>query len=284
MKMNRTLLILFTFFSLVSCNMKQPTKGREAILEVEGKFLYKDEIDKLIPLNTSATDSATIADKYIKNWVIDVLVYENARRNISDYYQIDQLVDEYRKSLIIHEFEEALIAERISTNIPETTIRGFYDSYKEQIKLEENIIKGILLIVPIDAPEIDKIKSWVKKADKESLEEIEKYSLRNAISYDYFMESWTSFSEISKKAPFDVSDTQKFLRENRYSEVADSSRNYLLHIREVALEGEISPYEFSKDIITTILINKKKSDFVNNFENTLYNDALKNKEITFFNK
>ena len=278
-------LLFFILLSvIVSCSEKKSDNGRTPILEVEGKFLYKDETDKIIPPNSTGIDSADIADRYIKKWATEVLMYENAKRNIDNLDEINKLADEYRQSLIIHAYEQALVAERLDPKISEKEAKNFYEEFKTHLTLEDNLIKGMLLIVPVGAPQMEAVKEWVRKGDNKSLEKIEKYSLQNAISYDYFMNKWTPFTEITKKAPFVTENTSGFVLNTRFAEVSDSINSYLLHISKAIAAGDTEPYDYAKERITTTLLNRKKSDFIITFEKNVYNDALKKGNIKFYKK
>ena len=278
----------FFFFILTisafACSDKGGDVKRTPVLEVEGKFLYQDEIDQIIPATASLIDSADIAERYIKKWVTDVLVYENAKRNINKLNDIEKRVEEYRKSLIINEYEQALIKERLSGVVTEDEMKKFYETYKSQLISQENLIKGLLLIVPKNAPQIDKVREWVRLSNTKSLENIEKYSLKNAISYDYFMNNWTSFGEILKKAPFRIEDSGVFVRSASFAETSDSTKMYLLRIVSSIPTGQTEPYDLAKKKISSILLNKKKSDFIIQFENDIYKDAKEEGSINYFKK
>lgn len=278
----------FFFFiltiSALACSDKGGDIKRTPVLEVEGKFLYQDEIDQIIPATASLIDSADIAERYIKKWVTDVLVYENAKRNINKLNDIEKRVEEYRKSLIINEYEQALIKERLSGVVTEDEMKKFYETYKSQLISQENLIKGLLLIVPKNAPQIDKVREWVRLSNTKSLENIEKYSLKNAISYDYFMNNWTSFGEILKKAPFRIEDSGVFVRSTSFAETSDSTKMYILRIVSSIPTGQTEPYDLAKKKISSILLNKKKSDFIIQFENDIYKDAKEEGSINYFKK
>ena len=278
----------FFFFiltiSALACSDKGGDIKRTPVLEVEGKFLYQDEIDQIIPATASLIDSADIAERYIKKLVTDVLVYENAKRNINKLNDIEKRVEEYRKSLIINEYEQALIKERLSGVVTEDEMKKFYETYKSQLISQENLIKGLLLIVPKNAPQIDKVREWVRLSNTKSLENIEKYSLKNAISYDYFMNNWTSFGEILKKAPFRIEDSGVFVRSTSFAETSDSTKMYLLRIVSSIPTGQTEPYDLAKKKISSILLNKKKSDFIIQFENDIYKDAKEEGSINYFKK
>lgn len=278
------ILLFLIGLTFLSCDRKMPDQTRVPLLEVEGRFLYLDQIQDIIPPNVKASDSAEIADSYIRKWTTDVLLYETARRNISDNAEIERLLEDYKKSLIIHQYQQRLIRQRLSDKPSEEELKSFYDKYGSQFVLKENLLEGILLVVPKDAPMLDKVRSWVQSGNSKSLEQIEKYSIRNALSYDYFADRWVPFNEILKKMPIQLENPSAFLSSYKYYEVSDSLKIYMLSIESVKKTGEREPYETAKDKIANIILNQRKSEFIFNFENELYKDAVKNGTVTFFNK
>ena len=279
-----TFILLLTATVATSCVKKAPEVEREPLLEVEGKFLYDDQVQQVIPPNVNKKDSTEIADSYIRKWVTDVLMYENAKRNITNQKEIDDMVEDYRKSLTIHQYQQKMIVQRLPAAPAEEELKAFYDEYSNQLVLSENVIKGLLLIVPKSAPKLNNVKSWVQSGNTKSLESIEKYSLQNAISYDYFGDRWITFSEILKKMPIQLEDPANFVSSRKFYETTDSTQHYYLRIESYKTIGQTEPYDMAKDRISNILLNKNKADFISQFEKDLYNDAVKTDEVTFFNK
>jgi len=279
-----TFILILVLPFVVSCKKNTPEAAREPILEVEGKFLYEDDIEKIIPPNVDKKDSTEIADSYIRKWVTDVLMYENAKRNVTNQKEIDEMVEDYRKSLTIHQYQQKMIVQRLPAAPAEEDIKAFYDQYSDQLLLNENVIQGLLLIVPEKAPKLSNVRGWVQSGNTKSLESIEKYSLQNAISYDYFGDRWVSFTEILKKVPIQVEDPAEFVSSRRFIETSDSAQHYFLRIESFRKTGQVEPYEMAKNRISNILLNKQKADFISQFESELYNDAVKNEDVTFFKK
>jgi len=277
-------IISLTLIVISSCVHKTPEAARKPLLEVEGKFLYVDEVQQIIPPNVNVTDSTEIAHSYIRKWVTDVLMYENAKRNVTNLNEIDELVESYRKSLTIHQYQQKMIEQRLPKEPSEVDLKAFYTQYSAQLILKENIIKGLLLIIPQKAPKMSNVRSWVQSGNTKSLESIEKYSLQNAISYDYFGNKWLPLSEILKRIPLKIEDPSRFLSSNRFVETQDSTQHYFLRIESFKLSGQVEPYEMAKDRISNILLNKQKADFITKFENEIYNDAVSNETVTFFKK
>ncbi len=283
-KLSALYILVFSLSLFTSCKHAKPDETRKPLLEVEGKFLYEDDIQHVIPPNVNKKDSAEIADSYIRKWVTDVLMYENAKRNITNQDEIDELVENYRRSLTIHQYQQKMIEQRVPKEATDEEMKAFYDQYSNELILDESIIKGLLLIVPQNAPRMSSVRSWVQSGNTKSLESIDKYSLQNAISYDYFGDKWVSFSEILKRMPLQIQDPSTFLANNHFVEISDSTQHYFLRIEDHKNSGQVEPYDMAKDKIANILLNKRKTDFITDFEKELYKDAVDNETVTFFKK
>lgn len=282
MKINRLLIFVFVVFVSASCTRNTADTKRTPLLEVEGKFLYLDQVQDIIPPNVNKKDSSEIAESFIRKWVTDVLLYENAKRNVTNKAEIDKLLEEYRKSLTIQQYQQKLIEQRLPKEPSEDEMKAFYDQYSEQFVLNENLIKGMLLIVPSKAAKLANVRSWVQSGNTKALENIEKYSIQNAISYDYFGNKWTPFTEILRKMPLQIEDPAAFVASHRFYEVSDSTRNYFLRIEDYKRTGDTEPFEIAKIKISNLILNKLKAEFITNFENELYKDAVDNEMITYF--
>jgi hypothetical protein len=236
----------------------------------------------MIPRGISSADSFLMAENYIKKWAKDVLVYEVALHNLEDEKaEIDHLVEEYRYSLTRYRYQEKLIKERLSVNIRESDKISYYEENQKKFILDKGLIKGLFLKIPANAPGLSDVKTWYKSSSKESLEKIEKYSIQNAHIYDYFYDRWVDFDEIMDNIPLRVPHTNTFLKTNKSVEVSDSSYCYLLNIQEYLLSGSIAPYDYAEPQIIEMLINQKKIDFLNHFEEELYNNAIKGGDLIF---
>lgn len=284
--MVRVYFILLTLsVSLFACKKAIQTDEPDALVKVNDRILTRNEVESLIPKGTTSADSLLLAESYIKKWVKDELVLKIAQRNLgSDKETIDKLVDAYRRSLLRYRYQEKLIQEKLSDEIQESDVLTYYDTNKEKFVLDKNLIKGLFLKVPADAPNLSEVKTWYKSGNVASLEKIEKYSIQNAAIYEYFFDKWVDFDEIRNNIPNQISNPESFLRTNKTLEVTDSSFCYFLNIRQVLLKGQVEPFEYAEPRIREILINQRKLDFIKEFEEELYNDALDGGDVIFYSK
>lgn len=274
------LFIAFVFL-LTACNNRQSIEG-DALVEVNGQMLYETELKRFIPTGISSADSLLFAENYIKKWVKDKLIYDVALKNLDDLHEVESLVEAYKQSLIRQRYQERLVTERLSSNIRESDKLIFFEENQERFRLNNAIIKGLFLKIPVEAPGLDEVKKWYKSNSTESLEKIEKYCIQNANIYEYFYDRWIDFDEVSDNIPVPITNENTFLKANKFVEVTDSMFCYLLNIQEYIPAGSVAPYDYAESRIVEMLINQKRKDFVEKIENELYTDAVRRGYVKFF--
>jgi len=275
--------ILLLFSACNSSGKKADVeKSKQPIVSVYDRILYKADLDNAISEGIASTDSAKSADAYIKMWINDELIYEKAKQNVTDQDRINQLVEDYRQSLMVFTYLEQLLKEELSGKISDAEMKNYYDNNPEDFKLESSLIKGLFLKIPQSAPELNNLRQWYKLNTEAAKENIEKASIQNTVIYDYFYDRWTSIDDVISNMPIPIDDKNQFVRANKNFEAQDSSYVYLLHIEEFALAGTVAPFVYSKSQITDILINKNREGFLKQFEEDLYNKAIKDEEIKFY--
>ena len=281
-----SLFFFFVFFIwLCSCKRVEINEMKDIVASVGEETLGRSDVTRLIPKGISSSDSLLMAESIIKKWVKDCLVFDVALRNLgSEKEEVDKLVEEYRRSLIRYRYQERLVEEKLQADIRESDKLSYYEENQDKFVLDKGLIKGLFLKIPIDAPGLSDVKKWYKSIDVVSLEKIEKYSVQNAMIYDYFYDKWVDFDEVMENIPLQVSDPNAFLKANKVVEVSDSSYCYLLNIKEYLPVGDVAPYDYAGARIMEMLVNQRKVEFLRDFENELYNDAIRNGNVKFYSE
>lgn len=270
------------FLPLISCTDKAPRSKGDALVSVGQHTLTAFEVKKLIPKTLSSQDSLMMAESYVKKWVKNALIYDLANKHLeNEKEEIDRLVDAYRQSLMSHKYEEKLVEERLSAEISDKEISDYYEANKESFLLEEDIVKGLFLKVPSDAPGLSDLKKWCNSGGDELIEKIEKYSLQNAVIYDYFYDRWMSGEEIAENMPVKKSEFNRMLKTDKLIDVSDSAYCYLLKVKEVEFKGNRAPFDYASAQIKEILLSQRKSEFLRSFEEEIYNEAIRKGNVKF---
>jgi len=281
--MRHTLVFFLIIGTLSGCKPKM-TEDADVLVSIDKYSLTRHEVEQIIPTGTSHADSLLLAESFVRKWVKDILIYEVAERNIGNKDgEINHLVEEYRRSLLRHRYQKYLIESRLSAEINEQDKMNYYETNQEKFLLDKNLIKGLFLKVPTDAPGLDKIRKQYRSRDPEALEAIEKFSMQQAVMYDYFYDQWIDFDEILDKMPVHISNATQYLKAHNTIEAQDSLYCYLLNIDEYLLTGNVTPYEYANQQIQELIVNKKKVSFLKNFEEELYTDAVRKEKVIFNN-
>lgn len=285
-KIHICILIIFGISVLYSCGGGVADADREKfpVVTLKDKTLYKADLDAVLPVGLSPEDSTVAAKAYIEMWINDRLMYDKAQQNVVNKNDIEELVDNYRKSLITNSYQEQLLRERFSGSESESQLKAYYEQHKSQIKLEENIIKGLYLKIPIDSKQLSNFQKWYKQTTDAAIENIEKNTLQNAVAYEYFYDKWVNFSDVMENIPTLITNEQQFLQTNRNIEVRDSSFVYLLNIKEYKLTGSEAPYDYIKGQLSEIFLEQRKADYLKQVRKDLYDKAISAEEIKFYNE
>lgn len=259
-------------------------RGKTPLVQIGKKFLYQEDLFPAIPSGVSAEDSTEIAGKLIRNWVDDVLLLDKAEGNIPDNDRIDKLVASYRNNLIVHTYLEQIINQEVGESISDSEVEEYYNKNKNGFLADKPYVKGLYLKVPLNANGISKVRKWYKQNSDVALDNIEKYSLKNAVDYMYFYDTWKSLDELLMKCPLSKDSEKEALLKDRSVEVKDTAFCYFIYLDKVVNKGEILPLEYASGEIKEMLINTKRVDFISRMKDDLYNNAIDNNEIKYLNR
>ncbi|MDR0768662.1 MAG: peptidyl-prolyl cis-trans isomerase, partial [Dysgonamonadaceae bacterium] len=263
---------------------KQEENNGTPVAKAGDRLLTKQILEENIPAGLSPNDSIIETEHFIRTWITDVLMYDIAEKNTGDKEDINRMVENYRKSLVIYQYQEQLINEKVIKQIREEDLYNYYTENKEKFKLDRYIVKGVFLKVPVGAPDIKKIReSYKSVSSAASREKLEKYSVRNAVIFDHFLNTWVSFDELKSNWPEEGKQSLVLKRGENYFERQDTSFYYFLNVSEFLPPGEFAPFEYAMPIVREMLVNRLKIDFLKKTEKDIYQRALNRGEIKFYN-
>ena len=228
-------------------------------------------------MGMSSEDSARVAEQYIRQWAQDILLYDNA--TVRNNAQIEAMVNDYRTTLYVRAYEERLVEKRMPKQIADSTIQALYEQMPDRFKLDESIMRGILVIVPIDAPKKDKLRTWL---GKQEMDAIEKYVYQNASGYDLFTDRWMTTTEMMGRIPMERAELENRLKTKNLIEFSDSEKTYLLQITEKHMRGEAMPMEYARPEIEKMVLYGRQAEFLRSERERMYKEAIQSKTLKFF--
>ena len=264
-------------FLPVSCKWSSSTvyeRGKTPLVELNGDVLYEEDLLQVLPLGITGQDSVEFSEKYIRNWIEDVMFYQNAERNIPDTRDIDRLVSNYRRSLIEHEYQRRLLEQKFSAEITDEEIENFYNDNSGMFLLNESLVKGLFLKIPAKAPDLQRIRAIYTQTDDESFEEIEKYCIRNSARCEFFYDNWRNLAEIEVLMPQHDIPLEDLLEKQESLEMKDEDNIDLLNVSEYLRKGGIEPLEYACGKVRMLLINNNEVSYMKKIREELYQSAV----------
>ena len=87
-------------------------------------------MDGMLPSGISAEDSTLIIEKFVKNWVRETAMLHEAEQNIPKGLDINQLVENYRASLVKHNYENIVVERLLDSVVTKAELESFYEKTK----------------------------------------------------------------------------------------------------------------------------------------------------------
>ena len=269
-------LLCVVTIAMTSCAAFTKKQQAGAVVEVNGHYLYRSTLDALT-VGLSSEDSLRVAQQYITQWAKDALLFDKAKSHTTP--EMEELVEDYRRTLYMHAYEEYLVDRKMSKTISDSMALQIYAQMPDRFVLNESIVKGLMVVVPNDAPTIAKLRKWL---EKESLDNIEKYAYQNANGYELFTDRWLTTTDIMTHMPIERADLETKLKSNNQIEITDSLKTYLLQVNEKHLRGEQMPLEYARPQIEKIVLSARQVEFLQKERERLYNEAIQSGRIKFY--
>lgn len=282
----KTVLLVVSLIPLLLKTCLSPDKAadRVQLAEVGGESIYLDEVMQEMPDGLTNQDSANYVQEYLNGRINDILVYQMAVKNIPQTKEMERMVENYRRSLMRYEYQQRVLNEQFKAEVNEEELKHYYESHKSRFTADRDLVKGIFLKVPLNAPNMDGLKKWLSDPDTRNLQQIERYSVQYASVFNYFMEQWTPLTEIVGNVPELFAKGSALTKESRTVEVTDEAFTYLLYVSEGVAKGETAPFEYARPLVANVMLNARKTAFIKQFESDLKKKAADEGRLTLYTK
>jgi len=268
---------LIYFFLVISISCNRQDNQINAVARVYNNYLYQEDLLGKIPENLSKEDSILYRNNIIKTWATEQLLLQKAKINIEDSNnEIKNLVDTYKKELLIDKYKRAVLQQELDTVLTEFDIDEYYNSNKNIYKLNEDLIQLKYIHFHkdlIDKKEIIKLFRSNKNDDVIILEERE----LEFYSFNFNDSIWVSVKSVEKKLPFLKKENK--LKNNHFIQKEDSLGVYLVAVKKIRLRNDVAPKSYVIPTITQMILHKRKLELMRKIEQTLISDAINKKQF-----
>ena len=280
-KFSQFVILATLLASFTSCDKFNSANKNRLIARAENHYLYLSDIQKKFNGFDSKEDSMIKVQSFINNWARKKIMFEKSLVNLPEAQlsDLNLLVDDYKSNLFTTTYKESVIKSIIDTIIDPNAIITFYVNNKSNFKLKEPLYRIKYLSFPLDNVDGRQIIKSFKRFEERDIEFLDSLSFQFS---NYFMADsiWMKKREIYGKVNLVKADNQEiYLKKTKYYEVKDTLELYLFQLVERLDRNEIAPLSHIESTIKNIVLNRRKIEFLRNFDNEILQDAIKTKKF-----
>lgn len=278
-----TILSFIGLFLLISCDKLKNKQGEHPLAKVYDTYLYPSELEGKIPNGISSEDSVRIARRLIEEWTRERVILKRAEQYLSlEQKNVDKQIEEYRLSLLTFKYKQILLAQNLDTVITDEEMQKYYEGNSSNYILDADVVRVTFVKVPLISPQLNEVRRWYRSNNVEDLDLLEKYCSNYAERYIIKGDKWFKFTELIEGLPLKVDNPGRFLNYTTNIDINDSVFNYFIHIYERIPESQVSPIELVKNNIRSVILNKRKMEFIQDLENSIYKDGLSRNQVEIY--
>ncbi len=246
-------------------------------------YLYESDLDNIVPEGTSPTDSLSIAQNFINNWIKNQLILYKAEKNLSNEQKdFSKLIQDYRNSLVIYEYETQLINQKLDTLVRDSEIEAYYNENQSNFKLNENIVQAVYVKIDEKSKYLNKIKKLSRSNDEQDRDSLTYYCIRYAEDFDLIDREWITFDDLLLRVPIPTGNPETFLTKNAFVQHYEKPYWYFVNFLDYGLSESLSPLSLERENIRSILLNKRKKLLIKKMQDETYQQALKGNNFELF--
>lgn len=272
-------------FILLSCKSGSAEQKENALAEYRGRFLYKSDIPEDIWKKFSQGDSSGLLKSFIDKWLENQVLVVAAEEKLSDQEKNkEKLIEDYRNSLLIYEYHQKIVKEKMDTGVTEQEIISFYEGNISTFQLRKNIVKIRYVKINKAKADVNKLRKLMQSPSPVNDSLLKAYAEKEADNF-YVDTNWLYLDDITKEIPLDENyNQQRFLSNNKFISIEENGMLYLLYIIDFRIRNATSPIEFEKEKIKDIIKYRRKLDFLKSNQKALVEKAVQNQEIKYYIK
>ena len=269
-----------------SCNYvkRLPFVNGEVVAEVGESYLYKEDIEKIVPKGLPEADSLSLVKQYIDSWALKQLMLQKAEEMLpkSDK-DVEKELEEYRMQLLIFRFENRFVEEKLDTVITDEELLAYYNNHPNGYIAKNGIVKARLIKMYNSSPNLQIVKKLSQNKNDGNMEELEELAYNSAFKYSTYNNEWVDLQIVSKDIGTELSNLQDLLSKKNIIELKDSVYTSILQVVDYKKSVEETPFEYNKERIKDIILTRRKQEVIKNLQKDILKNAHDNNKLKIKN-
>lgn len=263
---------------------KKTDRNEKPLARVYDEYLYPSDVAGVGSGALRPEDSLLAVRKYIESWVRHKLMLRMAEEYLpQEQQQMQQRLRDYQESLLIYLYEHSLLQQKLDTTIAPQELEAYYEEHKNSFQLKQPIVQLRYLVLDVQqTAELDSIRQWLRRPNAYNQPKLEGIAADLAIRYDVGESRWYNKEDLWAFLPVDLFDLEQAYLNRSLVEVSDSAFRYLIRFLDYRNKGMTPPLEFVRDEISLILVNKRKTAFLQQLHRDMLQQAQRNNHFQIY--
>lgn len=234
-----------------------------------------------MPEGLNKDDSIAFANQVINNWITEQIILHEAENELSVSEKIfDEEMTEYRKSLLRNKYFEKITSDTSAFQVSDEEVLKTIRATKVNLISTKEIVRINYVKLNKNSAVRNELKEILFDESRRMTEKVKIAELCGD-SIEYFIEDdrWLYWEDIQFEIPIEIEDKTNLKLQPEYFEKIDEDNCYLIVVLDYKTQqtGEESHDYFES--VRTMLIQKKKKDFIDRKIDGLYQKAVKEEKI-----
>jgi hypothetical protein len=256
-----------------------PFEGERVLARAGGETLRLMDLESVMPIAITGTDSVKWVENYVDRWVRDNLKLQEAEQLFGDDAADEELVRAYRGSLITRRLDDYYIARLAGDSLySQKDLRDYYEHHRADFVLDRTIVKGRVVAFPTAFRQKVRLRELFASWRDDDPAEVLAMSRKNLFSLVDVVD-WTEYQQFLALLPTRRNETyDNFLSRPGVQEMVDGNTTYWFVISEARTAGGTTPYEMVSEIVRQAVSTRRRTEIIRAAEDSLYKIALMEKK------
>lgn len=263
-----------------SCAPEAPSETQDPVLaQVYNKTLILSDIGGLVDPTTDVKDSLHLLQSFVDRWVREAILMHEAEKHVSQDMDLDQLVRDYRSSLVLNNFEQELFTNELDTVITDLDVKEYFNANKEQFRLRYSIVRYYFIKRPTNSQNVDFINQWWNTKEPALIPDLKKVLKNNHAYYNLHPYKWQSLQNLKKKLPPKLNQGLSASLDDVFT-----NNNYLYYLKifEIKKKGDFAPISFVREQVEKIILHGRKMKLIEDKKASLYQKEIHSENVKIF--
>lgn len=279
----RALGLAFAVLWAAGCNSVDDRTDRP-IARAYDQVLHWSDLRQMVPLDLSAKDSAAMAQQVIDAWLRQQVVLRIAESNLSEQgLDFEDQLQEYRRSLVIFSYEQALVEQKLDTLVSDDQIASYYQENKVNFELKDTMLQARWFKVnEPDKRVLRKMEERFLDGGSEQMHELELWLARSGVIIADRSGTWIPGSDLRTEVPM-TDDMAKVVMGGPGKHVLrGENAAWFVEILDQRAMGSVSPIELVQQDIRAIVLNQRKLQLIGAMRKSVFEQAVEKKDVEIY--